>query len=455
MQSVRKRLSIILVGTAVLALFISTLFVNITISRTFDNYLGEIQNKRNTRIVKYLEEIYNKDGKWNEDSGIEILHEAYMSNYCLTLRDANNKVVWGMDPTDILNNTSVNMHVENEGVYTTSTFQIKVNDKIVGHIEIGQYSSVILSEEDVNFKSSINESIIVSVALSVLITIIISLFISKQFSTPLREISKVSVYLSNGNYREKARDKSSIIELEDLRKSINTLGEKLQHQDELRKRLVSDISHEVRTPLNMLQNNFEAMIDGIIKVDNERLTYLNEEVIRFGKLIDNLNDLKEVEAEEPVLNMEPISLKDIVLSVAKDFEIISENKNVKMTLEIDESKQYCILGDSDKIRQVIINLLSNAIKFTPGGGRINTKLNEVDEKVVLTVEDTGIGIKEEDLPYIFERLYRGDKSRHEIEGSGIGLTIARNILNLHKAVIEVKSKEGKGSRVEVWFRKRG
>ncbi|MCJ7688850.1 MAG: ATP-binding protein [Clostridiaceae bacterium] len=454
MQSVRKRLSIILVCTAVLALFISTLLVNITITRTFNKYLGEIQNKRNTRIVKYLEEVYKKDGKWNEDSGIEILHEAYMSNYSLTLRDENNKVVWGMDPTDILNNTSVNMHVKDEGVYATNTFQIKDNEKIVGYIDIGQYSSVILSEEDIDFKTSINESIILSVALSVLITIIISLFISKQFSTPLREISKVSVYLSNGNYREKAGDKSSIIELEDLRKSINTLGEKLQHQDEIRKRLVSDISHEVRTPLNMLQNNFEAMIDGIIKVDNERLTYLNEEVIRFGKLIDNLNDLKEVEAEESELNMEQISLKDIVFSVAKDFEIIAENKNVKMTLEISDSKQYYFLGDSDKIRQVIINLLSNAIKFTPSGGRINTKLDEADEKVVLTVEDTGIGIKEEDLPYIFERLYRADKSRNEIEGSGIGLTIVRNILNLHKASIEVKSKEGKGSRVDVWFRKR-
>jgi signal transduction histidine kinase len=454
MQSIRKRLSIVLVCTAILALFISTLFVNITISKTFDKYLVEIQNKRNTRIVKYLEEVYKKDGKWNEDSGIEILHEAYMSNYYLTLKDENNKVVWGMNPTDMLNNIKVNMHVENEGVYTTNTFEIKTNDKIIGHIEIGQYSSVLLSKEDVNFKTTINESIILSVALSILITIIISLFISKQFSTPLREISKISVYLSNGNYREKARDKSSIIELEDLRKSINTLGEKLQNQDELRKRLVSDISHEVRTPLNILQNNFEAMIDGIIKVDNYRLAYLNEEVIRFGKLIDNLNNLKEVEGEESMLKMEQISLKDIVVSVVKEFEIIAENKNLNMTLKFSASKQYNILGDNDKVKQVIINLLSNAVKFTPSGGRINTTLDEMDEKVILTIEDTGIGIKEADIPYIFERLYRGDRSRNEMEGSGIGLTIVRNILNLHKASIEVESKEGVGSRVEVGFRRR-
>ena len=451
MQSIRKRLSIILVCTAIIALFLSTLFVNITISKTFDKYLLETQDKRNVRIVKYLEEVYKKNGKWNENSGIEILHEAYMSNYCLTLRDVNSKVVWGMDPKQIVNNNNVNMHVKEGGVYNTSTFEINDNNKIVGHIEIGQYAPVLLSKEDISFKNSINKSIILSVVLSILITILISLFISKQFSSPLSQISKIAAYLSNGNYNKRAHIKSSILELEVLRNSINTLGEKLQHQDELRKRLIADISHEVRTPLNILQNNFEAMIDGIFPVDNERLTYLNEEVIRFGKLIDNLNALKEVEAEEMVLSMEKIDLKDIVSSVVKEFEVIAENKNLDITLECSTGIQCNILGDSDKIKQVVINLISNAVKFTQEKGEINITLKETDEKVILKIEDTGIGIKEEDLPYIFERLYRGDKSRHEIEGTGIGLTIVRNILTIHKAGIEVKSKDEKGCVVTVYF----
>jgi len=451
MQSIRKRLSIILVCTSILALFISTLLVNITIKSTFNKYLVEIQDKRNTRIVKYLEEIYKQNGKWSANSGIEITHEAYMSSYCLTLKDQNKKVVWGMNANDIVHNNNVNMLGKNEGVYTTSTFSIRSNDKIVGYIEIGQYAPVLLSEEDVNFQVSINKSIIISVVLSILITILISLFISKQFSNPLRRVSKISVDLSNGNYKERSHDKSSILELEDLRNSINTLGEKLQHQDLLRRRLISDISHEVRTPLNILQNNFEAMIDGIFPVDNERLTYLNEEVIRFGKLLDNFNALKEVEGEETVFNMEEILLNDVLSPVVKEFELIAENKNINMALECSVSEKYNMLGDRDKIKQVIINLLSNAVKFTPENGEINITLKELDKKIILKIQDTGIGINEEDLPYIFERLYRGDKSRHEIEGSGIGLTIVRNILTLHKAGIEVKSKEGAGCTVIVKF----
>jgi two-component system sensor histidine kinase BaeS len=453
MQSIRKRLSIILVVTAIIALFLSTLFVNITISKTFDKYLLQTQDKRNVRIVKYLEEVFKKEGKWNENSGVEILHEAYMSNYSLTLKDKKNKVVWGMDPKEILNNNNVNMHVKDEGVYNTSTFNINFNDQIVGHIEVGQYGPVLLSKEDLSFKTSINKSIILSVVLSIFITILISLLISKQFSSPLSQISKISVYLSNGNYKQRSHNKSSILELEVLRNSINTLGEKLQHQDVLRKRLISDISHEVRTPLNILQNNFEAMIDGIFPVDNERLICLNEEVIRFGKLIDNLNALKEVEGSKTVLSMEKIDLRTIISSVVKDFEVIAENKNLEIILKCSTDKQCYILGDSDKIKQVIINLLSNAVKFTKTLGKVNITLKAVNEKVILRIEDTGIGIKEEDLPYIFERLYRGDKSRREIEGSGIGLTIVRDILSLHAATIEVKSKEEKGCVVTVYFNK--
>lgn len=412
------------------------------------------QNRRYQRIVSYFEEIYKREGKWTEYSGVELMHEAYMGNYCLTLMDSNKKPIWGMDPNDIKTKLYLNtMMVKDKGVYNSNIFEIKSDGKVVGYVEIGQYSPVLLTEEDINFKISINKSIIASGVLTLIIIISISLYFSKQFSIPIKEVANMSVNLSKGNFDTKFSRSSNIEELEDLRKSVNILAEKLKYQDMLRKRLVSDISHEIRTPLNVLQNNLEAMIDGIFPVTTERLNYLNEEVIRFGRLLNNLNVLKEFEDESIKLNFEAVFLDELIADICKDFYVAAERKNIKLDCIIEPNDKYIITGDKDKLKQVFINLLSNAIKFTQTDGKVSVNLYTNDKNIIVEVKDNGMGIKKEDLPFIFERLYRGDKSRHQIEGSGIGLTIVKNVLQLHHAGIDVESQEGKGTVFKIYFDK--
>lgn len=411
-----------------------------------------IQNKRFDRIVSYLEEVYKREGKWTYESGAELMREAYMSNYCLTLMDSNKKVIWGMDPEDIRLGLNLSkMPVKERGVYTSRTFEIKSGGEVVGYVDVGQYSPVLLSEEDVNFKISINKSIALSGAITLMCVIILSLYFSKQFSAPIKEVAKMSEKLSAGNFDIIYSSKSDIEELESLRESVNILAEKLKYQDSLRKRLVSDISHEVRTPLNILQNNLEAMIDGVFPVTEERLASLNEEVIRFGRLLNNLNALKEFESESAKLNFETVFLDKLISEICRDFYIPFENKNIKFDFSMEPGNDYTVTGDRDKLKQVFINLISNALKFTEEGGRVSINLSCHKNRILVEVKDTGIGIKEEDLPFIFERLYRGDKSRHQREGSGIGLTVAKNILELHGASIDVKSKEGEGTSVKVYI----
>ncbi|KLE14389.1 ATP-binding protein [Clostridium sp. C8] len=454
MQTIRRRLSILFFTCSIAAILLITLFVNITISNKFNQYMIDTQNKRYERIVVYFEEVYKRQGKWTEDSGVELMHEAYMGNYCLTLMDNNKKTIWGMDHNEIKNNLHLNTMIKKDiGIYNAKTFEIKSDGKIVGYVEIGQYSSVLLSEEDINFKVSINKSIIASGVLTLVIIVTISLYFSKQFSIPIKEVSSMSVNLSKGNFNAKSSTKSNIEELEDLRKSVNILAEKLKYQDSLRKRLVSDISHEIRTPLNVLQNNLEAMLDGVFPVTQERLNYLNEEVIRFGRLLNNLNVLKEFESESIKLNFESVFLDEIIDDISKEFYVSAKNKKVKLTYKAEPNEKYLITGDKDKLKQVFINLLSNAIKFTGENGTVYVNLSSTDKKFIVEIKDSGIGIKEEDLPFIFERLYRGDKSRQQIEGSGIGLTIVKNILQLHYATIDVKSEEGKGSIFIISFDK--
>ncbi len=449
MHTIRKKLSILFISCSLIAIFLIMLFVNLTINNIFEDYMTTVQNKRYERIVANLEELYKNEGLWNESSGTELMHEAYMSNYNLTLYDKNNKPVWGMNPMDIRNKIHLkDMKVQEQGVYLTRKFDLYSGNEIVGYVEIGQYSPLLMTDEDVLFKSSVNRSIITSGFITILIIIGVSLYYSKQFSLPIIEVSNMSVKLSKGEFKEKSTTETDIEEIANLRNSINILAEKLDSQDVLRKRLVSDISHEIRTPLNVLQNNLEAMIDGVFPASNERLTHLNDEVIRFGKLLNNLDKLKEFENESMKLNFHKIDLILLLKNLYRDFITEAKEKNILIKFNYEDG-EYFINGDEDKLKQVFINLVDNAIKFTANGGEVLINLSKNENKILVEVKDNGIGIKKEDLPYIFERLYRGDKSRHEIEGNGIGLTIVKNILDLHSAKIYVKSKECEGTLISV------
>ncbi|MCY6959887.1 sensor histidine kinase [Clostridium brassicae] len=450
MITIRKKVTILLISCSIIGIFLASIIVNLTVNNKFNKYVSDIQDKRNLRIVEYFEQVYKKDGKWTTNSGVEVMHEAYMGNYCVTLYDSNRNVVWGMNPNDIKYKESLqHMKSKDKGVYETKNFQIKNNGKIVGYISVGQYTSVLFSEEDLTFKYDINKGIIASGLFTVLIIFLISIYFSKQFSKPVKEVANMSMKLSRGDFKFRSTTKSNIEELENLRTSINILGEKLKYQDMLRRRLLSDVSHEIRTPLNVLQNNLEAMVDGIFPITTERLKYLNDEVIRFTNLLGSLDILKEFECKSIKLNFEKIDLNEIILSICDEFNMIAKNKNIDIICDVKKDKNYETIGDRDKLKQVFINVISNAIKFNKINGFVRVKLFKYKGNIVVEIKDNGGGISEEDKPFIFERLYRGDKSRNDIEGKGIGLTIVKNIVELHSGYVHVESKESEGTKFTI------
>jgi two-component system sensor histidine kinase BaeS len=450
MYSIRRRLGAILIICSISAVLLSALLVNIAVTGTFSRYMQDNQDKRDARIIDYFQEVYKNEQRWTESSGLELQHEAYMNNYNLTLMDENRNVIWGMDPNDISHQGMIS---DSSGIYSEETFEINYNLDTVGYVTIGQYSPVLLSEEDINFRNSINMSIALSGLIAIAAGVLISVFVSRQFSKPIKDVSETSVDLTKGKYDSVIDEKSNILEISNLINSINVLGKRLSSQDKLRRRLVTDISHEIRTPLNVLQNNLEAMIDGVFPADAARLESLNDEVIRFGKLLNSLDLLKDMGDENMSLNKDTVRLDSLISEVCKDFSIDLRDKNIKLSIIPEKDADYSISGDYDKLRQVFINLLSNAVKFTGYNGSIEIRQRSDKDQVYIDIKDNGIGIKQEDLPFIFERMYRGDKSRRETEGSGIGLAIVRNVLMLHSADIEVQSKEGEGTQFNLRFKR--
>ncbi|MNT17843.1 Signal transduction histidine-protein kinase BaeS [compost metagenome] len=223
--------------------------------------------------------------------------------------------------------------------------------------------------------------------------------------------------------------------------TVNNLANILENQENLRNRLTSDVAHELRTPLTIVRTHLEAMIDGVWEITNERLISCNNELKRITLIVEDLEKIAEI--ENIILNKTKFNINDLIIDITNTFETELMNKQIVLKKDLKASN---IVADKDKIGQVIINLISNAIKYSKNNSIINIRTLEENNKTIIEISDNGIGISEDDLPYIFDRFYRVDKSRNRSTGgSGIGLSIAKTILDAHNSEIIVKSEFGVGS----------
>ncbi len=228
-----------------------------------------------------------------------------------------------------------------------------------------------------------------------------------------------------------------------------------QHKlDSMRKEFVANVSHELRTPLTTVKSYTETLLDGAIDDKETAMTFLkvmDKETDRMTMLVQDLLELSRIDNKQIQLNFKVMDLKRLVMETIEAQKIHAEKKSHKLIVQADEKEKYYILGDSVRIRQILHNILSNAIKYSIDPGTIKVKLFKND-KVVVQIEDTGIGIPKQDIERIFERFYRVDKARsRSMGGTGLGLAIAKELVELHKGQIKISSKVGKGTTVTLYF----
>lgn len=441
-----------------MALILTYIIINFNINRQYSIYIKSNQESRDERIVGEFRDAYvsnNKTG-WTVDSGTNVIREAQIAGFSVKLEDQYGKTVWQLEPELIMAELNTRQPEGSQPItieqFNFGRHEVLVDGDVVGYVTIGQFAPLLISKNEEQFVFSLTMSVLVSAVIGSILIFMFSIFLSKQLSEPISSIASTSYLLSLGNFKARENLKTDIVEIEKLRLSINILGEKLDQQDTLRRRLISDISHELRNPLNVLQMNLEAMIDGVVPMTPERLSSLNNEVIRFGNLLGNLNVLKEFEAASLSPQFKEVNLKALCQDIYNNFLNVTQEKNITFTFEYYRKDQYSIVGDFHSLYQVVINLIHNAIKFTPEGGKIFLTLKKDFNFTYLEVRDTGMGIPEEDIANIFERFYRVDRSREQIEGSGIGLTIVKRIMDSHNGTIHVTSKVNKGTTFTLRFR---
>lgn len=458
MRSIRNKLATAITVSSLLALIISYMILNFTISRQFSLYLSRNQAARDEKIVGIFRDSYLASGinRWTSESGTSVIPEARASGFSVKLEDSQSKLVWQLSPEIIISELNARKDEEAAPItmeqFKIKRYTVKVKEDIVGYVTIGQYSPLLFSEDESRFIFAIASSIFISALLGGLVILFLSIFLSNQLSDPIKSIANTSYRLSMGELSKREETNTDIVEIEKLKDSINALGEKLDKQDILRKRLISDISHELRNPLNVLQTNLEAMIDGVIPLNAERLMSLNNEVIRFGKLLGNLNVLKEFEQENLNIQFKEVNLKALCQDIYNNFHGKAAEKKQILSLEYYRKDNYIVLGEYNSLYQVVTNLLYNAMKFTPESGKISLLLKKDSFFTYIEVKDNGMGIPEEDIGNIFERFYRVDKSRELVEGSGIGLTIVKKIIDAHGAKVSVASKPDRGTTFTLRFK---
>lgn len=303
------------------------------------------------------------------------------------------------------------------------------------------------------FLANIHRSLVWYGAGILVIGLVASYLLAQSITVPLRRLSSAAEAIEQGKLGHTVTIHSDD-EVGQLSQTFNRMSQALEENNQLRKRLLADIAHELRTPLSVIQGNLEGMLDGVVEPSPEQLLSLHEETVYLNKMIKELRDLSLAEAGQLSLDKQFTDVNLLVSRAVTMLKPVAEDKNIRLTCHVQQVPETNI--DSMRINQVMYNLLSNAIRYTGDHGKIAvwTALAKegVVEFVTISVRDTGKGISSEDLPHIFKQFYRADLARdRKSGGSGIGLAIVKQLVELHGGKVDVRSELGKGSEFTIYL----
>ncbi|MDZ5255017.1 HAMP domain-containing sensor histidine kinase [Clostridium sp. LIBA-8841] len=454
-----KSLNFKVIVPSIAIIIIATLLTVFVSKFYFDKKFGDYVMVKNQNTVQNilidLGEQYS-NGKWNYQNLEKISYDALNKGIIVALYDKEDQEVINIEKNSKEKCNKVMNFIKSsmEGKYgsTTSQFEpvyyplIKNGEKI-GEVRVKFYGPIFYMEDELVFLDMVNNIILSIGALLILAFTIIGFIISKSITKPINKLMIKAKYISNGDYDKKIDINTDILEINDLINSINNLSQSIKEQENIRKRLTGDISHELKTPLTNIQSHLEAMIDGIWEPTEKRLMSVKEEAERLTSLVSDMQKLNKYDEASMKIKKDLVNISDVICFVVFQFSNLAKSKKIKIKYEKNNIQIYC---DKDKITQALVNILSNAIRYSNEGSTIviEEKLN--DDKLSISIEDEGIGISKEDLQYVFERFYRADKSRTRATGgTGIGLTIVKSIVSSHGGEVRVQSKLGKGSKFTI------
>lgn len=281
-------------------------------------------------------------------------------------------------------------------------------------------------------------------AIAALIALLLSRWMARGMTKPLRDMAKAARGMAMGDYSQRVETPSRD-EVGQLAAAFNRMSSELSGVEGLRRQLVADVSHELKTPISALRAHLENVLDGVEEPDRETLQVMLHQSERLGALVDQLMELSRLESGDLPLDRSEVSLRPLVQRVLDEVEVARPAGEVQVDNRVP-GDLVPVLVDEGRVHQVLFNLLDNAVRFSPSGGEVTVSASRSNGHVEVRVADAGPGISSEHLPHVFERFYRVDPARARTGGgTGIGLAIAKSVVEAHGGHIRAESEEGRGA----------
>ena len=452
LQTLRSKILFYLLLISMIAIIIVSFFIQYGFEESFNSYLDRNREKKIDRIITEIEKDYKKNGHFTSDPVFGLLHEHAMTEQLyFQLYDRLGQLQ--MDSSNIrgmLNSFGLTEPAPNGEEWHSKTYLLRVDNQVIGKL-VAIYPKGLIDDEN-TFIQTIQLYIYAAVCLTIVLAIVFSMLFSKKLTSGLQKLSFAANELQHHNLDIRIPLSGLPTEVKDIAISFNNLAVSLAKEENLRKHFTGDLAHELRTPLATLRSQIEAFQDGIWEPTPQRLQTTHEELMRLVRLVNELEKL--LAAENPQMRLEKIELDagSVLAALYEMFLPLFKEKGVFLQI-IEPAEDELFEADKDRLMQILSNILNNALKYTPEGKNVTLSVKtEMDGYVGFNIQDEGSGMAEDDIPHIFERFYRGDKSRdRKTGGVGIGLSIVKALMDAHKGVIKVKSTLNKGTSVTLWF----
>lgn len=460
------------VGVIALALLIVSLWVGISVGQRFEQFVETTLTRQAESLSGRIAQRYTAGFRdWQSDASL-VVTSANLTRSDIWVADESGRIQLAVNPEgapqgeqpspdDLAPALQGNVVHGSRGLPIVGTRQIyaavpiRSDGRVVGAVYFVESSTQPLRRRPVDeFLPGVNARIIGGGVAAGILAAVIGAALAQTITRPLREITRAVEQVARGDYEQRVSVRSRD-EVGQLAAACNQMALQLEHdvgelrrQEQLRRDLVANVSHDLSTPLTSIQGFTEALLDGVVKgEEQQRETYrtMYAEVLRLHRLVDDLKNLNQLESGAVRILPRPLDLRPLIQETLRVEGAEAELRGIALVDDLPENLPL-VSADGDRIGQVLLNLLDNALRYTPSGGTISVSADAQGAFVWVEVRDTGEGIPESSLPYIFERFYRVDPSRStHTGGGGLGLAIVKAIVEAHGGQVTASSEVGKGT----------